>query len=68
VVETLREAGAGALPAVAPILEDLEAVRADLHHHNHQATKAAQSRARATLTCRMGALSKAGRQDDLHSD
>lgn len=61
-VERLREAGADILPSTAPLLGDLEAVRAEVHHHNNwRATRAAQDHARETLTARMRNLSRAGR-------
>jgi thiopeptide-type bacteriocin biosynthesis protein len=61
-VDRLREAGADTLPRIAPLLSDLEAIRADVHHHNHGiTTRAEQSRTRATITRRMHELSQAGR-------
>jgi lantibiotic biosynthesis protein len=57
----LGEAGAGTLPAVAPLLRDLETIQAGLHRHNHETSAAGQGGARAALTRRMHQMSAAGR-------
>ena len=61
-VDRLNDVAAGSLPAVAPLLCDLEIIRAEVHRHNHESTTGAeQARARATITRRMRELSDAGR-------
>jgi thiopeptide-type bacteriocin biosynthesis protein len=61
VVGRLHEAGAGALPSVAPLLGGLEGVRTEVHRHNHEVSAAEQSRRRAMITRRMREISPAGR-------
>ncbi len=60
--DRLREAGADTLPSTASLVRDLEAVQADMRHHNHETTITAQrAHARETITHRMRELSQAGR-------
>jgi hypothetical protein len=59
-VGRLREVGADEVPAAVPLLRDLEAIQADVCHHN-QATAGEQGRARDALTRRMRESSAAGR-------
>jgi thiopeptide-type bacteriocin biosynthesis protein len=62
IVERLRAVEAGTLPSVASILDELEAVRADVHQHNHEKRLGAeQACARTALTQNMRELSQAGR-------
>jgi hypothetical protein len=61
VVGRLHEAGAGALPSVAPLLGGLEGVRTEVHRHNQEVSAAEQSRTRAMITRRMREISPAGR-------
>ncbi|QKV90431.1 lantibiotic dehydratase [Streptomyces sp. NA02950] len=56
----LYEAGADALPEAVGLLDELEAVRAAVHRHDH-APAGEQHRIRADLTGRMRRVSKAGR-------
>lgn len=61
-VDRLHEAGAETLPSAASLLGDLEAVRAEVQHHNNgMVTRAAQDHAREMLTARMRNVSRAGR-------
>jgi hypothetical protein len=61
-VDRLREARADTLPSAASLLVDLEAVRAEVHHHNNgMATRATQDHAREMLTAHMRNVSPAGR-------
>jgi hypothetical protein len=60
--DRLREAGADAIPSTVSLVRDLESVRADLHHHNHEtATLAERGHARETITRRMQGLAQVGR-------
>ncbi|GGM68212.1 hypothetical protein GCM10012275_43430 [Longimycelium tulufanense] len=59
VLNRLRVAGAENLPSVVPLLRDLEAVRAELHRHNHPATGHVERRQARTAVTRR--LSSAGR-------
>ncbi|MFH8987129.1 lantibiotic dehydratase [Streptomyces sp. NPDC017940] len=62
VLDRLHEAGAPAITPVVPLLRMLEAVHADVRHHNHEATSgAAQARLRTGLTRQMREVSEAGR-------
>ncbi|SBW28754.1 lantibiotic dehydratase domain-containing protein [Candidatus Protofrankia californiensis] len=61
-MDRLHHAGAGGLPALASLVHDLDALLADLRHHNHETTtRAEQSRVRAAITGRMRELSPEGR-------
>ncbi|RBM14154.1 lantibiotic dehydratase [Streptomyces sp. PT12] len=60
-VERLREAGANTVPGAGRLLENLEAIQADVHQHNHEALPGEQARLRGTITRRMRGLSTAGR-------
>ena len=62
-VDRLHDADVDTFPAAtASVVRELDAVQADLRHHNHETTtRAEQSRLRATITARMRELSPAGR-------
>lgn len=61
-VDRLRAAGADTVPSAASLVRDLEAVQADVRHHNHETTtRAGQGHVRETITRRMRELSQAGR-------
>jgi thiopeptide-type bacteriocin biosynthesis protein len=60
--DRLRQAGAYTLPLVAPLLDDLEAIHAELGRHNQANTTAGeQTRSRVEITRRMRQLSQSGR-------
>lgn len=62
VVHQLRDADAGMLTSVAPVLAELELIRAEAHHHNRtDLGQTEQASIRASLTARMQAMSPAGR-------
>ncbi len=61
-MDRLHDANARTIAATAALMRDLDAVQADLCHHNQETTtRAEQSRVRATITRRMRELSSAGR-------
>lgn len=61
-VDRLHEAGAGTFPPIASLLDGLEVIRVDVHHHNCESTTGAgQARSRAAITRRMREFSHAGR-------
>lgn len=61
-VDHLHAVEADTVAAVAPVLNELRAIQADVHHHNHSDTPSAeQARTRAMITSRMRELSRAGR-------
>jgi lantibiotic biosynthesis protein len=62
VVHRLRAADAGAIPAVAPILFDLEAVEAEIGRHNQaDSSEAERATIRVKLVSRMREISPVGR-------
>jgi thiopeptide-type bacteriocin biosynthesis protein len=62
-LDRLRETGADTLPTVAPLLADLEVIRAEVHHHNRGSTSDVEHASkRATITRRMREMSGAGRR------
>jgi len=61
-VDRLHDAEADTVAATASLVRELEAVRTDLRHHNHETTtRVEQSGLRETITRRMRELSPAGR-------
>lgn len=60
-IGALRSAGAGQLPAAAPVLHELERISAQLRAHNGSADPAQAAKIRANVTARMTMLRPARR-------
>ncbi len=61
-MDRLGEVEAASIADIASLTRDLDAILAELRHHNHEATpRVEQSRIRATVTRRMRELSPEGR-------
>lgn len=60
-MDRLHDADAASIADLASLVRDLNALLADLRHHNHATTRTEQSRVRTTITRRMRELSSEGR-------